>query len=132
MKSMTRHHWEDSLRFSRRDYLIVAACAGAALAMAVTSPPAAAARASGKAVAVCRSAEPEYEFIVIYDDYTFVGFHSESTMLAFLATCDDQTVVYAGSTSPTDPKDEASLFWYVFRGLRPRLTTCIISGGAEG
>lgn len=72
------------------------------------------------------SEQGSFCYVIIYGDGTYSAFVYELDMLeAFNAS--NEPVLYAGPFN-----NNCTLFWALFRGDRPRLTTCVVSAGAEG
>ena len=64
--------------------------------------------------------------VIVYGDGTYSAYVYELDMLdAFNAS--NEPVLYAGPLN-----NDATMLWYFFRNARPRLTTCVVSAGAEG
>lgn len=69
------------------------------------------------------------DFLIVYADDTYLSFYTEAGMNQHLDGWPSEAVVYAGPLASAPP-DVMCLYWWP--SLIPHLTTCIISGGAEG
>jgi hypothetical protein len=76
------------------------------------------------AVAALTLDPPECQYVIVYEDGSYQGFTTESEMWAAVATS-EVPVAWSGTVA-------MAMYWGMLDGLRPRLMTCIISGGAEG
>lgn len=72
------------------------------------------------------SEQGSFRYVIVYGDGTYSAYVYELDMLdAFNAS--NEPVLYAGPLN-----NDATMLWYFFRNARPRLTTCVVSAGAEG